>query len=146
MAVSTFKLSSGTLVEILTTGLNSLSSTGRAISAAINNTDASPEAELELYIASFSGTPTANTCYLIYLLRQVDGTNYEDGDGSTTPARTPDAFFTVRASASAQRLATTVSLPPGTFKVLIVADTIGVAMAASGNTLKMKPFTGTGNT
>lgn len=148
MAVSTFKLARhSSATTVIDTGLNSLSSTGRAVSAALTNTLQYPEADFELVI-TYGSAPTANTCILCWILEEIDGTNYEDGtDGSLTPARTPDFWFTLRAVTTAQRQVWKgVPLPAGNFKVLAVADTTGQTAAASGNTLKMRETTGTGNT
>lgn len=133
----------GTTVEtILSTGLNSLANNARAMSAAITITDTLYiDGELELYISGMGGVPTANTTLNVWFLRQIDATNYEDGDASTTPARNPDAFFPIRAVSTAQRIVRVVTLPPGVFKVLIINAGTGQALAAADNTLKLKPHT-----
>lgn len=133
----------GTTVEtLLSTGLNSLANNARALSAEITITDTGyTDGELELYISGMGGTPTANTAFTVWLLRQIDGTNYGDGDSSTTPARNPDVFFPIRATSGAQRIIQPVTLPPGKFKALIINDGTGQALASSSNTLKLKAFT-----
>jgi hypothetical protein len=75
-------------------------------------------------------------------LREVDGTNYEDGSSTVTPARNPDLVFPLRAVTTAQRIVVIGDLPPGSFVALLRNDGTGQAMAASGNTLKIRPVTG----
>jgi hypothetical protein len=96
--------------------------------------------EVELYV-TFGSTPTANTGISIWFLREIDGTNYEDGSSTVTPTRNPDVVFGVRATTNAQRMIKTCMLPPGNFKPLVRNDGTGQAFAASGNTVKIRPVT-----
>lgn len=133
----------GTTVETpLSTGLNSLANNGLALSSAVTLTDAGYLlADVEL-VVTFGSAPTANTGIAVWFLREVDGSNYGDGDASTTPARAPDLVLPVRAVTTAQRIiVSNVLLPPGTFKALLKNDGTGQAFAASGNTLKILPYT-----
>lgn len=133
---------SGTIDTVLDTALNSMANNALVLSAEI--THQSPnylEAELELYIAGMGGTPTANTAFVLWILRAIDGTNYEDGGTSVTPARQPDAYFPIRAVSTAQRIRRRVKLPPGNVKYLLKNDGTGQALASSGNLLKVKPVT-----
>jgi len=90
-------------------------------------------------LVTFGTNPTANTSFCVWLLREVDGTNYEDGGTSVTPTRPPDMILTVRAVTTAQRIIAVCDLPPGAPKALIRNDGTGQAIAASGNTLKLRP-------
>lgn len=135
----------GTQTSLLTTGLNSLANNALAISGAFDNTvgqtgDGYTLCDLEL-VVTYGSAPTANTGVTVWLLGSQDGTNYEDGDASTTPARLPDAVFPLRAVTTAQRIIRRVSLPHGLMKALLLNDGTGQAMAASGNTLKIRPVT-----
>lgn len=134
----------GTLTEaIATASLNSMANNTNVLGSATTLTTGEPgyrlcEAEL---VVTFGSAPTANTAFCCWLLREVDGTNYEDGGTSVTPTRPPDLIFTVRAVTTAQRLIAVCDLPPGTVKALLRNDGTGQAIASSGNTLKIRPLT-----
>jgi hypothetical protein len=132
----------GTADSILTTELNSLANNSNAVKAtAIAPTSSEyTMVEVELYV-TFGSTPTANTGISIWFLREIDGTNYEDGSASITPTRNPDVVFGVRATTNAQRMIKTCILPPGNFKPLVRNDGTGQALASSGNTVKIRPVT-----
>lgn len=134
---------SGTLDTVLSTELNSMANNALVISSEITLTNQNYLlAEMEFFISSMGGVPTANTAFIGWFLRALDGTNYSDGGTSVQPARRPDFLFTLRAVSTAQRLiARGVYLPPGLLKVLLKNDGTGQALAASGNLLKIKPFT-----
>jgi hypothetical protein len=136
----------GTPAALLSTGLNSLANNALALGAAFDNTqgqagDGYTLCDLEL-VVTFGTAPTANTGLSLWFLPAQDGTNYEDGDASTTPARAPDLVFPVRAVTTAQRVARrSVLLPEGKWKPLLKNDGTGQAVAASGNTLTVRPYT-----
>lgn len=135
----------GSVTTLLSTGLNSLANNSLAISSAFDNTqgqtgDGYTLVDLEL-VVTFGTNPTANTGVSIWFLGAPDGTNYEDGGTSTTPARAADAVIPVAVSTSAQRIVQRVTLPAGLLKVLLKNDGTGQAFAASGNTLKVRPVT-----
>jgi len=142
--VPTVKNLRGTAIEgIATASLNSMASNTNVLGGAITVTTGEGgyrlcEAEL---LVTFGTNPTANTSFCAWLLREIDGTNYEDGGTSVTPTRPPDLIFTVRAVTTAQRLISVCDLPPGTFKVLLRNDGTGQSIASSGNTLKIRPLT-----
>ena len=75
----------------LTTELNSLvvtAGTQSTLGAEIDNsTNKYLLAEAE-FLAGGTYTPTANGYIELWLLRAMDGTNYEDGSSSIVPART----------------------------------------------------------
>jgi hypothetical protein len=134
--------SRGTADTVLTTELNSLANNSNAVkSSAVAPTSAGYTlVEVELYV-TFGVAPTANTGVSVWFLREVDGSNFEDGSASITPTRTPDVVFGVRATTNAQRLIKTCVLPPGSFKPLVRNDGTGQAFSASGNVLKIRPYT-----
>lgn len=141
----TVKVSRGTATTVLTTGLDSMANNANVLSSSVTLTsgeDGYRFCEIEL-VATFSVAPTANTAFNVWLLREVDGSNWEDGGTSVTPTRIPDAILTVRAVNTAQRLIAVADMPPGTFKVLIRNNATGQALASSGNTLKVRPATET---
>jgi len=134
----------GTATTVLSTGLNSLANNALVASSAITLSTGEPgyqrcEAEL---VVTYGTAPTANTACVVWLLREVDGTNHEDGSSTVTPSRNPDLVFPLRAVTTAQRIVVTGDLPPGSFVALLRNDGTGQAMASSGNTLKLRPVTG----
>lgn len=141
MSTTNKYLRGSTEESILTTGLNSLANNALAISGAITITDTGHMLADVCLVVTFGTNPTADTGVSIWFLRETDGTNYEDGGTSLTPARRPDLVIPVLPSTSAQRIIRRCVLPPGLFKVLLKNDGTGQSFAASGNTLKLKPFT-----
>jgi hypothetical protein len=144
----------GTPVNLLTTELNSLasgsnSSAGPTVTNTITggtaDTGGYVRAKIELLLAAYSGTPTAGTAILLWFLKTVNGTDFEDGSSSVTPSRRPDVVIPVRNVASGpQRIVVEYWVPVGAFKTLARNDTIGVAFASSGNTIKALFNTDTG--
>ena len=140
--MTTFTNLLGTNDSVMTTELNSLANNALVASSAITITSTGfLLAEFELYIAGMGGTPTANTSFDLWLLRRPDGTNYEDGGASVTPTRGPDVWFPIRAVSTAQRIVRVCELPPGLFIALIRNGGTGQALAATANTLKVRPYT-----
>lgn len=128
---------------VLSTELNSLAATsGKAISAAIDNsTNLDLFDDLELAV-TFGSAPTAGTVVEVYLVISIDGgTNYADGSSTVLPASSSYlGGFAVRAVTTAQRIPIRgVPLPPGSFKYL-VQNTTNQAFPASGSTLRRNPY------
>lgn len=136
----------GSIASLLTTELNSLANNALAIGSAYSNVigggagDGYTLCDVEL-VVTYGSAPTANTAVSVWFLAAPDGTNYEDGGTSVTPARLPDVVLPVRAVTTAQRINRRVLLPWGLLKPLAKNDGTGVAMASSGNTLKIRPVT-----
>lgn len=132
----------GTAQTLLSTELDSLANNSNAVHAtSVTITSANfLRCELEL-VVTFGTAPTANTTINLWLLREVDGTNFEDGGASVTPLRPADALFQLRAVTTAQRIIVVADLPPGVVKPLIRNDGTGQAFASSANTLKIRPIT-----
>lgn len=130
----------GTIGTWLSSG-STLTNNSLLLGSAITLTEPGyTRAVCELALTGFSGAVTANTGMSMWLIRQVDGTNYEDGDASTTPARMPDAVFPLRAVSTAQRVSIpNIEVPPGLFKVLLKNDGTGFTMNATW-TVKCLPY------
>lgn len=134
----------GTNTSLMTTELNSLANNAlAAASGSFSNVvggagDGAPLAYVEL-VVTFGTAPAANAGVSLWLLARPDGTNFEDGSSSVTPARAPDVVFPLRAVTTAQRVARLVQLPPGVLSPLIKNDGTGQAFASSSNTLKLLP-------
>lgn len=125
---------------ILTTELNSLVAGANKTSAAISN-DAAGEldlfADFELYLAEQSSARDAGAYVALYILIELDGSNYTYGGDALDPPESAwvgnfrfDAAVTARYSHLRG-----VQLPPTDFLVLVMNET-GQNLAASGNTLK----------
>lgn len=142
--MATIKWHNGiSVASLLTTELNSLANGAAAITASAvdADTDLATHGDFEL-VVTYGTNPTADSVVDLYLIRQVDGTNYEDGSttGPILPANGWVGSFTLRAVTTAQRIIVPkVELPPLDFHVLVV-NRSGQAMAASGNTLKLKRY------
>lgn len=133
----------GTADTLLSTEMNSLANNSNAVHAtSVTLTSAGYfDGELEL-VVTFGTAPTANTPIYIWLLREIDGTNFEDGSSTVTPQRNPDIVASVRAVTTAQRFVFTVyDIPPGAIRTLVRNQGTGQAFASSGNTVKLRPKT-----
>jgi hypothetical protein len=130
------------VANALTTELNSLANAAAALSSAIDaDADLAPFGDFEL-VATFGVAPTANSTVDCYLVRQVDGTNYEDASttGPILPANGYVGSFVLRAVTTEQRIVLhSVTLPILDFKVLVVNNS-GQSMAAANNTVKIKRY------
>lgn len=89
-----------TASTVRTTGISSASVNNGAglLGSAI---DFSAAGDRDLFLAcqltaSHASAPSAGGPYYLYLLRAIDGTNYEDGGTSVQPQRPPDAMFQMR--------------------------------------------------
>lgn len=102
--------------------LKGLANNANKLGTEFDNSDAAARAyyaDMELLCRGASAF-TAGTSVKVWLIESLDGTNYEDGDDSVTPARPPDGYFFLRAVATAQRIALRgMVLPPTKFKPLI---------------------------
>jgi hypothetical protein len=130
----------GTLDTALSTELNSLANNALAAksSALTLSTAGYLMGEVELSI-TFGTSPTASTGISVWFLREVDGSDYESGSSSLTPARAPDVVLPVIATTSAQRVIVPCVIPPGTFIPLAKNDGTGQAFPSSGTTIKIRP-------
>lgn len=142
---TTEKFVLGSIATLASTELNSLANTSLAAgSSPFNNIqgggggDGYTLCDLEL-VVSFGSAPTSGSAVSTWFLARPDGTNFEDGSSSVTPARLPDATFPLRAVTGAQRIVRRIMLPWGVSSPLIKNDGTGVAFASSGNTLKALP-------
>lgn len=141
----TEKLLLGSQSTLLSTELNSLGNNSLAIGSAFDNTqgqtgDGYVLCDLELCV-TYGTAPTAGTACAFWFLLSQDGTNYEDGGTSLTPAREPDVTFPVRNVNTAQRIIKRAWLPQGLWKPLLKNDGTGQNFPSSGSTLKVRPVT-----
>jgi hypothetical protein len=127
----------------MSTELDALAATtGKAISAAIDNsTNLDLFDNLELSV-DFVSAPTVGTVVELYLLPSVDdGTTYPDGSASVLPQSSLYVGgFAVRAVTTLQIMVLRgVALPPGPFKY-VVQNTTNQAFPATGSTLRRNPY------
>jgi hypothetical protein len=127
-------------VTLLSTELNALANTAAsaASSAIANQTNLDVYADLELVLASL--TPVAPNYGTLYVLEAIDGTNYPSATAAVLrnqPSQILCTFALDTTATTAQRIVVrNVVLPPGSFKV-VFDNQAGVALAGSGNTVKM---------
>src|SRR5574337_280554 len=92
-------LTGTTPTTALSTELNALANgSNTAAGSAINNGtgDKAIYADFQ-FLAGGTFSPVANGSISVWLLRTIDGTNYEDGSATVTPARRPDLIIPVYA-------------------------------------------------
>lgn len=133
----------GTLDTLLSTELNSLANNSNAVHATSVTLSSAGflDAEAEL-VVTFPTMPTANTPVYVWLLREVDATNFEMGSATVTPNRPPDIIFTITNVTTAQRIIVPViDIPPGPIRPLVRNAGTGQAFASTGNTFKIRPRT-----
>lgn len=135
------------VATVMSTELNALAATtGKAISSALDNSDAVAQPTLDLFAdlelaVDFVTAPTAGTVVELYLLPSIDGTTYPDGSASITPQSSLYVGgFAVRNTTAAQVMVMRgVALPPGSYKYL-VQNTTNQAFPASGSTLRQNTY------
>lgn len=130
-------------VTVLTTQLDGLANNAAtaASSAIANQTNLDIYTDWELVLGSLS--PAAGAFVSVYIMEAVDGTNYPAPSAADMRLQTTQLLFVAplgTTAATAQRIAIrNVVIPPGTFKI-ILDNQSGVALNATGNTLKMNPY------
>ena len=114
--------SSGTYTTVISSGQLSGLTTGTGVvsTASISN-NKDQYAHFELQVTATGAFATGDR-FDVYFLVAVDGTNFEDGSASITPARAPDLIIPVRAvTNTSQRINMKhTPLPQGTFNTLII--------------------------
>lgn len=92
-------------------------------------------------LADLAATPTVNTTLDLYYIPAFDGSNYADGsDTVAPPADRYCCSFQSRAVATDQRIVSNpFVIPPFKGKFLLHNNGTGVAMGASGHTVRVRP-------
>lgn len=130
-------------LTVLSTGLNSLANNtmSAASSTITNNTNLDIYCDIEVLLAALS--PTAAAYVALYIWEAVDGTNFpaqSDADLRLTSTQLLCVVPVGTTASTAQRVAVrNVLLPPGAFQIKLDNQT-GVALAASGNTVKFNTY------
>ena len=132
---------------VISTDLNSLANgygeCPGAASPVATTIDGNLYADLELLTGTWGVAPTAGSLVEVYIVRRVDGTNYENytrGASGVGPANGYVGGFPLAAVTSAQRvILPQITLPPTDFLFLFINKS-GQTMNASGNTVKMRRY------
>lgn len=133
---------------LMSTDLNSLANDAVNVGAVLpdNTSNRYFYAEFELVLASVDLSAQINPGVELYLVPSYDGTNYADvgTDASTTvypPAQYLVAVLGVAETSAAHRAVSPhIMIDPLKYTPVVINKT-GVALAASGNTLKSKYYT-----
>jgi len=133
------------IATILSTELNSLGNNPTTMASPSSGYDNSANlniyCDLEINLASLS--PTAGAYVAIYLAEAADGTNYPAQSAADMRLTSTQLFCTIpvgTTATTAQRVsARNLVLPPALFKLFFDNQT-GVALNASGNTLKLLAY------
>lgn len=137
MSNTTHKDYTAAIASVLTTELNSLATAiNTAASAAIDNTtNLDLFVDLELVIATQGSARSAGARVEVYIVRSIDGTNYDDLHQETSDLF---AVFTLDATTTARRMSRVdIPVTPGLFK-LFARNVTGQTLASSANTLKAR--------
>lgn len=123
------------IATALTTELNALANAAfsAASTAYDNETNHHLYIDLELVLASL--TPTGAPYCAVFLIAELDGSNYEDVPNA---ASIPLAIFPFTTAVAAKRqIRSNILVPPLPFK-LVLQNNMGPALGATLNTLKYR--------
>jgi len=149
MGVSSYD-STPTLTTYMSTDLNSLANNTTNIGGTIfdNSTTRDFYMGAELVLATIDLSAQTNPAVELYMVPSIDGTNYCEvgADASTTdypPSTTLVGIFAIQETNATHRSAIEIfRLGPYKYTPILINKT-GAAFAATGNTLKMGPFSET---
>lgn len=137
------KWNAPSVTTVLSTGLNSLSNnTMSAASSTISNaSNLDMYVDVEVNLASLS--PTTGAYVSLYILESVDAINFpaqSDVDLRLTSSQLLCVIPIGTTAATAQRVvARNIIIPPGSFQIKL-DNQAGVALNASGNTVKFNTY------
>jgi hypothetical protein len=138
----------GTATTVLSTQLNSLANNAVTVaSATYNNLPTGGQGDGALLcdiegVFTFGAQPTAGTAILVWFLKSVDGTNFENTPTATVSlGRLPNVVLPVTSGHPGTRVTVETKCPVGLFQLVAKNDGTGQSLAASGNTIKLLPFT-----
>jgi len=132
----------GSVVTYLSTELNGLANDANKLGSAIDFASANRKMymDIEIYLNTVDLSAQTNPAIHIWLLARTDGTNFEDGSDSVTPARAPDKVVPLREVNDAQRVFARLLLTTPDQGKLLIKNKTGAALAASGNTVKYRLY------
>ena len=137
------KWNAPSVTTVLSTGLNSLgNNTMSAASSTISNaSNLDMYVDVEVNLASLS--PTTGAYVSLYILESVDAINFpaqSDVDLRLTSSQLLCVIPIGTTAATAQRVvARNIIIPPGSFQIKL-DNQAGVALNASGNTVKFNTY------
>lgn len=134
-----------TIWTALSSELNSLADGADSALSAEEDNSASgqrwPMAMVEIYIALQGTARTAGASVSLFVVPSTDGTNYGDAATAATSNNYLVGVYSLDAATTARYLTGRITLPPTKYKVELRNNT-GRALASSGNTVKIREFTG----
>lgn len=131
-----------TATTALSTELDSLADNAGAVSGSYFAGGSYTHGEAELYVSSPLTASIGDAIARLYLIREIDGTNYEDyTTGASGGAQYSALVGTFGAgSSSAQRMIIRgFDIPPGDYKAFLL-NVSGQSFPASGNTVKIRGY------
>lgn len=146
--MSSLKWQPGSVATVLDTALNSDVTAQATVSAAIDNdTGLDLYLDIEVVHGTYGGSVAAGTKVAdVYLLPTVDGTNFPSNDADSTTLYPSPKFLVgscikmpATGTGGMRDVIPGVPLPVGDFK-LVHVNTSGQTLAASGNTVKIRPY------
>jgi hypothetical protein len=132
--------------QLVSLGANAYSAAGPVYDNAVGQAgDGALRCRLELSVI-FAAAPTANTAVVVWLVRSLDGTNYEPTPTTAVgPGSALAIAFPVNSGQASTRGVTDIDCPPGRFKAVLKNDNTGQAFTSGTQTLKVAPIVFTGN-
>ena len=110
-------------VELVET-LESITTTSRKLSTTVVDNETDRQRFMSMSLRSdFTLSPVASGHWKVWIITSLDGTNYEDGTSSITPARPHDVIFDLRGATGQQVVNIfNVEIPPLKFKLLCINE------------------------
>jgi hypothetical protein len=138
-----WSLGGGGLSTVLSTGLNSLANNAMSAASATYDNSANLDLFIDIEIVLASLSPASNGYVAIYVLESADGTNFpaqSDADLRLTSTQLLVVIPVGVTASTAQRIvARNIPIPPAKIQFKLDNQT-GVALNASGNTVKVLPY------
>jgi hypothetical protein len=133
----------GTLATIMSTELNSLANGSQASSSSTfdNTGNLDMFVDIEVLLASLS--PASGAYVSLYLLETVDGSNFPAQSAADLRLTTTQLLVTIpigTTAGTAQRIVARNILLSPTKATVVFDNQTGVALNASGNTVKFLPY------
>lgn len=141
--MATLKKTAYNTITVIVSSGASIANNARSVVSAAQGGDA---VAADLYgdwelVCTFATAPTLDTTLDLYVVRSVDGTNYEDGSDTVRPAA--GSFigaFQVRNVTTSQRMVIRdTPMPPGLYRCIIHNNNTGQTVSA-GWTLKVRTY------
>lgn len=133
----------GTITTVLSTELNSLATATACSASSAQSNEGSGErdilAQFEIYIATQGTNRSAGASIALYIIPEVDGTNYAATTDECLNNYLAGSVSVDDGATAARYLVMDAKLPPSDWKAILVNST-GQAFASSGNTVKYRTY------